>query len=146
MGAGCAVLVFIQVPHNSTYKALPRFGLVIRIEIGGAKEEFAEYVVYGLVVWDVGGAAKIVVLEGGMVFDPEAEVDGFVLGGPAVEHDVLVVAWAFLEVAEGGRVPGLLHLGAWEEGRLGWGGGVHQGLPLTSRSIALVSACRRSLA
>jgi len=59
----------------------------------------------------------VVFFEGFVVFDAEFEMNGRLLLGPTVDHDILVEPRTGFEIAKGSRIPCVLDLSTGEE----WG-------------------------
>ena len=65
---------------------------------------------------DACGSGYVVVLQGLVVFDAEAKVDGFAAANVAIDHGVLVQPRTGFDQAEAGGVPRELDVGSGEKG------------------------------
>ena len=66
------------------------FGGFIGVKILGSNKKLADDIVDGIFMGDSIGERGVVHLNRSVIFYAEAEVDGFVAGGPTVDHGVLV--------------------------------------------------------
>src|SRR5229473_5948180 len=111
-------IVHDQLPERVWIFILTCFRRRIGVKVVATHQEITHSDAHRVVERNSGSSKILVVLNSLMVFDAEAQVDGFVFGDVAADDGVEVVSWAELNRADGGRVPGELDFGVGEE----WGG------------------------
>jgi hypothetical protein len=89
----------IEYERNKSFTVLvlPSFSLRIRIPTVRSGEDIADCEMYSRVTVGALGDEMVIGFESMVVFLAEVEVDGFALGLPPVEHDILIEAWAGFE-------------------------------------------------
>src|SRR5229473_4804857 len=110
-------IVYDQLPERVWIFILTCFRRRIGVKVVATNQEITHSLAHRVAEWNSRCAKVLVVLNSFMVFDAEAQVDGFVFGNVAADDGVEVISRTELNRTDGGRVPSELDFGVWEEWR-----------------------------